>query len=155
MHATRFTSAMRGTALVRHHVLGLFSPLGLDGLTGSFVAEVTSFVSFLVKGPRTFPLGGRSSQLDVWGNPHPTHSTPLSPCISSAPPQTLPLCPGQELNVARSSMSVTSISLQWSGTPMSGPQSRGPDCRGPECRSTHRAYRSVIQILHVQYYSVS
>ena len=36
------------------HVFGLFSPLGLDGLTSSCVAEVTSSISFLVKGPQTF-----------------------------------------------------------------------------------------------------
>ena len=35
--------------LVRLHVLGLFGPSGPDGLTGSFVAEVTSLVTFLVK----------------------------------------------------------------------------------------------------------
>ena len=43
------------TIEVRHQFLGLFSPLGLYRLTGSFVAKVTSLVSFLVKGPQTFP----------------------------------------------------------------------------------------------------
>ena len=42
------------TIEVRHQFLGLFSPLGLYRLTGSFVAKVTSLVSFLVKGPQTF-----------------------------------------------------------------------------------------------------
>ena len=41
---------------IRHHGRGPLGPTGLDQLTGSFVTEVWSLVSFLFKGPPGYPL---------------------------------------------------------------------------------------------------